>query len=975
MLCQGNKTAPPLSRRIPKYPRRTQESLKREAALIAALEAGVLRQRLYTNMHKPKPFRFEADLLSRHNGTAQAMELNWWSTVQRASIELGRPMLLMDEAAISDWKNVVHEMEVPTKHAVRWQRGNGLPLEPSASRRAEPGNGGFGVPGTLIWDAERRRWRAWLDQETPRHFESAEGVLFYEHGNLTLRDPEKFLATSRFDAGLSANGRGRAFIGPSDSRLDSSFRPLLAQTFTVLHDVSAPPAERFKAGFHCGAFGHAPEPSFWHLYAQQQDEQQRQAASAAAAGGGSSFRLNRSTYLEAPLFRGMRVAIWESTCVGYSSDGLDWRLYDLVWARTLSHIGHRPTRTRALTHMRFALLALPSQGHAEGIGPVPLRDAADTANVLFAPLRSKGVLRLANRWSAAVAPGTFGTDASNPNWWREVRGVRISANRGLSGRHGDGDAAAAAGAGGGGGGSGGADLGPFGTSRRRDKRSARAGTATGTGGSSSAAAARNWVEEVRFALDSHPSGLEHMVRQIYALQVTPWDETGGGSFHVASLTVLHGGKLMNVDGENAPFEHDVLRTYLATSRDGVHFDLGWVYAESELIPSGKCHSRAQACATVAELNAAVAGAPSHGFGLEELCCEFDVGIVYPTSHIVTKSAGDGTGRVAGGGSFGGGGSKEAGRSSASGEHLLMYEGRLATHETRYSRSKSPVQMATARWAMHRISGVRRDPQSGFRSDSVDRSLSGLQTCGTLTTKALPPPPATSSSTQDWHIRVNVRAAAGSATALHAELLRGCSASSATPIAGFARSDHSGVREDAFDAVLRWTGGRAAPAPSTESSTPLWLRFFLCGDAKLFSFIILHEPPPAAGVASRHSSPAPPPSPPPPHPRHSTSLLRGSAGVGVGARGVCGPTRQPIDGSNPVWYREGKARPADPADQPRRMTFNTLRLRMTSLDDCLALCSEERGLEQQPKCNYISASLSAPCAPPPSPSAVARDYPL
>ena len=63
------------------------------------------------------------------------------------------------------------------------------------------------------------------------------------------------------------------------------------------------------------------------------------------------------------------------------------------------------------------------------------------------------------------------------------------------------------------------------------------------------------------------------VRQVYALQVTPWPEA---ALHVASLTVLEGGKL-NTQSK-PPYEFDVLRTYLATSRDGVHFDTGWACA-------------------------------------------------------------------------------------------------------------------------------------------------------------------------------------------------------------------------------------------------------------------------------------------------------------------------------------------------------------------------------------------------------------
>lgn len=93
-------------------------------------------------------------------------------------------------------------------------------------------------------------------------------------------------------------------------------------------------------------------------------------------------------------------------------------------------------------------------------------------------------------------------------------------------------------------------------------------------------------------------------------QVTPWPEAG---LYVGFVNVLEWPKLMN-SGEEPPFAYDVtrlpthllpaglpprnfamplgvlrqhtscplaqvMRTYLATSRDGVHFDLDWVYAQ------------------------------------------------------------------------------------------------------------------------------------------------------------------------------------------------------------------------------------------------------------------------------------------------------------------------------------------------------------------------------------------------------------
>jgi hypothetical protein len=124
--------------------------------------------------------------------------------------------------------------------------------------------------------------------------------------------------------------------------------------------------------------------------------------------------------------------------------------------------------------------------------------------------------------------------------------------------------------------------------------------------------------------------------QVYSLQVTPM---GAGLF-VGVLNVLEWGKLA-IDGPEPPFAHDVMRVYLATSRDGVHFDAEWVYAQQELIPHGECR-RQPGCANNDELTRAVPEAFL-------LCCPFDHGIVLPASNMLTVG----------------------------GEHLLHYEGRQA----------------------------------------------------------------------------------------------------------------------------------------------------------------------------------------------------------------------------------------------------------------------------------------------------------
>ena len=97
----------------------------------------------------------------------------------------------------------------------------------------------------------------------------------------------------------------------------------------------------------------------------------------------------------------------------------------------------------------------------------------------------------------------------------------------------------------------------------------------------------------------------------------------------------------------------VMRTYLATSRDGVHFDTGWVYAAQELVPHGECRAP-PGCASNDELRAALPEVFLEGGPRlwAELCCPFDHGIVIPASQLL----------------------------SFNGEHLLHYEGRQARHE-------------------------------------------------------------------------------------------------------------------------------------------------------------------------------------------------------------------------------------------------------------------------------------------------------
>ena len=227
------------------------------------------------------------------------------------------------------------------------------------------------MPGSVIYDSTQRVYRMWADQFTQRYLESRDGVTFGERKESPLR-----WAHER----ASSVGSQR-------------LRSVRANTFTVTLDPAAPEAERYKAALHCDADGHVPDSA-------------------------------RPT--DAPLYRGKRLLTWESTCLAYSSDGGTWHMYEL--------------------------------GHRSGRGPPQLRMAGDTANAIYrdpagskaifandestagthgkargkardkarGKAREHGVLRVVNRWNVPLRPGTHGTPAPNPNWWREVRGVRIS---------------------------------------------------------------------------------------------------------------------------------------------------------------------------------------------------------------------------------------------------------------------------------------------------------------------------------------------------------------------------------------------------------------------------------------------------------------------------------------------------------------------------------------------------------------------
>ena len=136
---------------------------------------------------------------------------------------------------------------------------------------------------------------------------------------------------------------------------------------------------------------------------------------------------------------------------------------------------------------------------------------------------------------------------------------------------------------------------------------------------------------------------ERYQHQIYAFSVDA-DALRASNVFVGLACILEWPKLL--DEPKPPFAHDVMNTYLATSRDGVHWDLDFVYEKTPLVPRG---------------------APG----------SFDHGIVFPASRFVTHG----------------------------GFHWLYYEGR---GDARHShRRVSAAHIGLARFERNRLIGIRR----------------------------------------------------------------------------------------------------------------------------------------------------------------------------------------------------------------------------------------------------------------------------
>lgn len=191
-------------------------------------------------MLKPRVMRFEPDWAHMDNCTLcenQDAAVRASRRLSLAIVRSGAAVLLADEAALSSWVDVVHELEVPRKQVTRYTDNRSCadnPGRPCAARSRPLGAGGFGMPGTVTF--EDGRYRAWLGQARQHYFESNDGLTFYEP---RVNGSKVGLRWAASPGGIGRWGE----LGQETSQE----RPVEQQTFTVMVDGDAAPEERYKA--------------------------------------------------------------------------------------------------------------------------------------------------------------------------------------------------------------------------------------------------------------------------------------------------------------------------------------------------------------------------------------------------------------------------------------------------------------------------------------------------------------------------------------------------------------------------------------------------------------------------------------------------------------------------------------------------------------------------------------------------------
>jgi hypothetical protein len=172
-------------------------------------------------------------------------------------------------------------------------------------------------------------------------------------------------------------------------------------------------------------------------------------------------------------------------------------------------------------------------------------------------------------------------------------------------------------------------------------------------------------------------------------------------------------------------------------------------------------------------------------------------------------------------------------------------------------------------------------------------------------------------------------------------------------ANFTRDRSRPLRGNHTATALEWAGVGSdvtAARPVGRSRSTARLRFWLCGNVKLFAFTMWHGParipsPKSVSIYPKSLKPPEQPKPlrlptypPKPHLEYPTH------------RGLCALTKAPkVHWGGHAWTEasSGDCRAGDSG------SFHTLLNRISTLDDCVRACL---GCE---RCNFVSVSLTAP----------------
>jgi len=216
---------------------------------------------------------------------------------------------------------------------------------------------------------------------------------------------------------------------------------------------------------------------------------------------------------------------WTDVCVAFSKDGLQWRPYR-AGARVPPASAPPAAAQEAARRRRHNHVA-------ESVVPRGLNAVA--------PGPADSYVQLTQLEDSLVMTTRRNFPLSEPNFkWRGVRGVRVLRHQGrLPASRVEGAIAAAA-----------------------HEEMLRNATA--------------WDLEVEYKLDMQYGVHEHLRRQIYSLTITKLH----GIF-IGLFAILDWPK----DSPSDP-DSDKVRLYFATSRDGLHFDLSFIYADQILLPPG-----------------------------------------------------------------------------------------------------------------------------------------------------------------------------------------------------------------------------------------------------------------------------------------------------------------------------------------------------------------------------------------------------